>query len=138
MSTAGTTAYTVRAHRDGDRFWLVHVPEIDHYTQARNIAEIETMARDLIATLRGLDPTDIALDIDIALPGDVRQRLDEAAELREQEARMRRAAADNVRVAASSLHRSGIPLRDIGKLLGVSFQRAGQLVRGDHDPAHHA
>ena len=49
MSTA-TTTYTVRAHRDGDRYWLVHVPEIDHYTQARNIAEIDTMDRDLIAT----------------------------------------------------------------------------------------
>lgn len=137
MSTT-TTTYTVRAHRDGDRYWLVHIPEIDHYTQARTVAEIDTMARDLIATLRGLDPTDIALDIDIALPGDARQRLDEAANLREQEARMRRAAADNVRDAAASLHRSGIPLRDIGKLLGVSFQRAGQLVQGDSNPAHRA
>ena len=138
MSTAASTTYTVRAHRDGDRFWLVHIPEIDHYTQARNVAEIETMARDLIATLRGLAPTDIALEIDIALPADVRQRLDEAANLREQEAEMRRAAADNVRVAATSLHRSGISLRDIGKLLGVSFQRAGQLVRGDGYSAHRA
>ncbi len=31
-------------------WFLVHVPEIDQWTQARYDAEIEPMARDLIAT----------------------------------------------------------------------------------------
>jgi hypothetical protein len=31
-------------------WFLVHVPEVDQWTQARNDAEIEPMARDLIAT----------------------------------------------------------------------------------------
>jgi hypothetical protein len=49
ISDAATT-YDCTATRDG-RFWLVHVPAIDKYTQARNVAEVETMARDLIATV---------------------------------------------------------------------------------------
>ncbi len=32
------TTYHARVVR-GDVFWLVHVPEIDHYTQARNLGE---------------------------------------------------------------------------------------------------
>ena len=40
--------YTARVTRD-DRFWLIHVPEIDRFTQARHLREVEAMARDLIA-----------------------------------------------------------------------------------------
>jgi hypothetical protein len=36
-----------------------------------------------------------------------------------------------MRAAAQELSRSGMPLRDIGQLLGVSYQRAHQLVSAD-------
>lgn len=42
------TAVATPAETPG--WFLVHVPEIDKWTQARNDAEIEPMARDLIAT----------------------------------------------------------------------------------------
>jgi hypothetical protein len=38
-------------------WFLVHVPEIDQWTQARSEAEIEPMARDLVAVY-----LDVALD----------------------------------------------------------------------------
>ncbi len=34
------TTYHARVSR-GDVCWLVHIPEIDHYTQARNLGEVE-------------------------------------------------------------------------------------------------
>ncbi|AMU73010.1 hypothetical protein PP298_13755 [Mycobacteroides abscessus] len=43
------TVYTAAVSR-GEQFLLVHVPEIDQWTQARSEAEVEPMARDLIAT----------------------------------------------------------------------------------------
>lgn len=125
-----TTTYTAQATRDNDRFWLVYVPELGHYTQARNVSEIETMARDLIATLRGIDPNAIDLRTDIQLPGNARERLARVERLREQEATAKREAATEARAAATELKQAGISLRDIGKLLGVSFQRAGQLTTG--------
>jgi hypothetical protein len=127
---ADVTTYTARATRDNDRFWLVHIPELDHYTQARNVPEIETMARDLIATLRDVEPSTIDLEIDIQLPGTARERLARVESLREQEAEARREAAAEARAAATELKRAGHSLRDIGKLLGVSFQRASQLTSG--------
>lgn len=122
------TTYTARATRDNDRYWLVHVPELGHYTQARNVAEIETMARDLIATLRGLEPQSIDLAVDIHLPGSAQEHLARVETLRAEEAEARRAAAAEARMAAAELKQAGLPLRDIGKLLGVSFQRASQLT----------
>ena len=38
-------------------------------------------------------------------------------------------AAEEARLAARELSNAGITLRDIGELMGVSFQRAGQLVK---------
>ena len=52
--------YTVEATRAGS-VWLVHVPEIKRTTQARNEAEIEPMARDLVAVMRGVSPASVAL-----------------------------------------------------------------------------
>jgi predicted RNase H-like HicB family nuclease len=122
------TTFTARATRDNDRYWLVHIPELGHYTQARNVSEVETMARDLIATLRGLEPQDIDLAVDIRLPGSAQEHLARVEVLRAEEAEARRAAAVEARAAAAELKQAGLSLRDIGKLLGVSFQRASQLT----------
>jgi hypothetical protein len=40
--------YDVEVTRDG-RWWMIHIPELDGLTQARNEGEIEEMARDFIA-----------------------------------------------------------------------------------------
>ncbi|MEJ2868010.1 type II toxin-antitoxin system HicB family antitoxin [Actinomycetospora sp. OC33-EN08] len=122
------TTYTARATRDNDRYWLVHIPELGHYTQARTVSEIETMARDLIVTLKGLEPDAVDLEVDIQLPGTAQEHLERVETLRTQEAEARRAAAAEARAAAAELKRAGLSLRDIGKLLGVSFQRASQLT----------
>lgn len=40
--------YEAIARRDGN-FWSVEIPELDLFTQARTVEEIEDMARDVIA-----------------------------------------------------------------------------------------
>jgi len=52
--------YTVEATRVGS-VWLVYVPEVDRTTQARSRDEIEPMARDLVAVMRGVSPESVAL-----------------------------------------------------------------------------
>lgn len=54
------TTYHVRVER-GDRYWLVHVVELDRWTQARTLREVEPMARDLVATMAGATPDSFAL-----------------------------------------------------------------------------
>src|SRR5262249_33157109 len=60
--------------------------------------------------------------------GDVRAELDRSAELREQAARSQAQAAQLARQAARRPRDQGVPLQDVGKALGVSFQRAKQLI----------
>jgi DNA-directed RNA polymerase specialized sigma24 family protein len=113
--------------RDG-RFWHIRVPQIERSTQARHLREVELMARDLIAIMEDVPPDSFDLEVQIELPQDVRQELARSAELREQAAHAQAEAARLSRDAALRLYDQGLPLRDIGKVLGVSFQRAKQLV----------
>lgn len=120
-------AYRVEVDRDG-RFWHIRVPEIERSTQARHLREVETMARDLIAVMQDVPPDSFGLDVNIQLPGDIHQELARSAELRDQASSAQAEAAQLTRDAARRLYDQGLPLRDIGQILGVSFQRAKQLI----------
>lgn len=120
-----TKRYAVLAQPSG-RYWAIEVPEIDRATQARNVPEIEVMARDLIAIMT--HTTDFTLDVQLQLPPEVEQHRQRATQLRADELRIRSEAAAELRTAARVLRKQGLTLRDVGTLLGVSTARAGQLV----------
>ncbi len=121
------TTYRATVQRDGS-FWLIKVDGIGA-TQARHLRELGTMATDLITVMTGVEPTDVEIDFDIILPDSVRSHLERAAHLREESAQAQTLAAAEVRAAARDLAERGLPLRDIGRVLRVSYQRAHQLVR---------
>ena len=55
-------------HIPGGLFWSVRVPAIERTTQARTLAELEPMTRDLIATMEDVPPGSFALTLTIAFP----------------------------------------------------------------------
>lgn len=119
--------YHAEVDRDG-KVWRIRVPEVARTTQARTLREVEAMARDLIAIMDDVPADSFGLDVTLTLPADVRAELDHSAELREQAARSQAEAAQLVRHAALCLREQGLPLQDVGTALGVSFQRAKQLI----------
>jgi len=121
------TMYHAEASRDG-KSWLVFVPEVDRHTQARNLAEVELIARDLVAVMLEVPPDSFELDVSIELPLDVRQHLQRSKQLRDESDRAKHDAAVEVRLAAKGLRDQGLTVRDIGRTLEVSYQRAHQLV----------
>lgn len=121
------TAYDVTVERDG-HFWMIYAPVVDRWTQARHLREVETMACDLIATMLDVAPSSVAVDVEYALPPSVQKHIDEARRLREAASRANREAALESRAAAHELADADVTLRDIGQVLGVSHQRAHQLV----------
>ncbi|MDH6676896.1 hypothetical protein M2284_001094 [Rhodococcus sp. LBL1] len=122
--------YDVTVTRDG-RWWMVGVPAIDGLTQARRLSEVEEMARELIALETGASLGDVAVNVHVQLDESGEDLARRAAEIKavrmEAEAAEARALADSQRLA-QELAAANIPVRDIGALLGLSYQRVSQLV----------
>jgi len=119
--------YEVTVTRDG-KWWMVEVPELDILTQARRLSEVEEMARSAIAVTTQGDDFDIVLhygDIgSMKLDAEVYAIAAEKAELNALGSTVSRHQATLARRLAGE----HVPVRDIGAILGVSFQRAQQLV----------
>lgn len=107
----------------GEEYWVIRVPEIGYATQARTIKELNTMTEDLISIMT--EDKDIHIDYRYNLPPEVA----ESIELKRQAAELEARAMATQGTAAKKLHEMGVSLRDIGCLLGISHQRAHQLVK---------
>jgi len=122
--------YTVRVTRDG-KWWMVAIPELDGLTQARRLAEAESMARDYIAVTLDIPGDSFTLDIEIDGIGsviDVSAKVRRIHEERAQAAELERKASAEAEELAKALVAESVPLRDVGAILEVSHQRAHQLV----------
>lgn len=112
------------------KYWHITVAGVGGATQARSPREIEPMARDFIAVSNDLAPHDISLTIERQLPVTVSQHLERATQLRTTAEQARKQAAEEWRAAALELKASGMTVRHIGDALGISHQRAQQLIKG--------
>lgn len=57
--------YAAVVTQDGP-WWMVELPELDGLTQARNVDEIESMAREFIAVTTGIDPSELSIRVRLA------------------------------------------------------------------------
>lgn len=119
--------YHAVATRDG-RYWLVHIPELDRYTQARNLPEVDTMARDLLALVLGVSPDSFHVEREVDLPDAVRHHLELADKHASDASWFQAESARERRFAAREMQAAGLTVRDIGAALGISHQRAQQLI----------
>lgn len=127
--------YTAHVYREG-KWWMIAVPEIDGLTQARRLADAEAQARSLVSVDQDVAPSEVSIDIVVDSAGTVTEIGDRQARLfsaRQREEAAREEASRLATDLATDLAHEGIPMRDIGQLLGVSFQRAGQLATFRHE-----
>lgn len=59
--------FNATAHREG-KWWVIEIPELRQTTQARTMAEIETMATDLAAITLDVDPSTIKINVTVKTP----------------------------------------------------------------------
>jgi hypothetical protein len=121
------TTYTAKATRDG-KWWSVEVLELGFFTQARRLDQVEEMARDAIALTLEVAPDSFEVTVVPEMPAKVQAILDDVRASREAAQHASELASMKAREAARILHEEGMPLRDVGRVLGVSHQRAHQLV----------
>ena len=116
---------TVTIEREG-AFWLVRIDGTNGLTQARRYGEVELMAREYVALVEDVPVEDVSITaITVAGASD---KLAQAAAERQQAHELEIAANQKIRDVASELRSESVPLSDIGAILGVSHQRAHQLV----------
>jgi len=121
--------YTARCQREG-RWWVVEVPELGHTTQARRLDKVEEMVRSLVQMFTDDDPSSAAVTVDVAFVDDnTRVEVELARDSRTRAAAAQREAMERLTQAARLLSAQGFSVRDIGVLLGLSYQRAQQLTR---------
>lgn len=131
--------YQVRVWQE-DSWWLARVmtasdgadaSPLNALTQARNLARIESMGRDLIATILDTDEDTFDVQYEYLLPGDSGELVCQAKGARAwleaaQDLWQERSAA-----AARALADEGYSLREAATLLGLSHQRVDQIL-GSH------
>lgn len=124
--------YEAEVYREG-KWWLVEVPAIDGLTQARRLSEAQLMARELIAVTLGVPLPEVSVEVSLRAVGrltDLPERVKQIASDRAQARALDARAAAGSEELAKELVEVGVPLRDIGTVLGVSHQRVHQLVGG--------
>ena len=109
---------------------MVSIPAIDGLTQARRLSEASEMAREYIAVTLdvALDEVTVIVEVDSVGGINVRDEMTAIRSERAQAAELERDATARATELAKALAKADIPLRDVGAVLGVSHQRAHQLV----------
>ena len=126
-----TKTYVAEARRFGS-WWAIDVPAVPGvHTQARRLTDVAPMARDAIAGVLDLPLRLVKVEVRPLLDGQLADIVRRAREARltAQEAQLEagRLSAQALR----ALERAEVPLRDAGELLGMSHQRAAQIMSTD-------
>ena len=132
--------YDVEVTRD-DKWWMITVSELRGYTaadgainlsdttQSRRLADVPGQARDFICTVTDKAPSEVAVSVTDTVDGiDVSARAGQVISDRELADRYASAARTEAGQLARDLAERGVSIRDVGEALGVSFQRAQQLI----------
>lgn len=120
--------YDVSTWRE-EGWWVINIPMLDLATQARRLDQVEAIARDAVATWLDVSPDSFDVRISPQYGEELTKRL---AALRAEHERAEQAqarATSQARNLAMSLHEDGLKVREIGHMLGVSYQRAQQLIQ---------
>ncbi|KKC05038.1 hypothetical protein [Mycobacterium nebraskense] len=124
--------FKIEITREG-RWWMVAIPEIDGLTQARRLAEAETMAREYISLDRGIPYDQVKVEtasVRMEQP-EFRELLAAARDIRNRRAHAQELERQVTRDAQEFTHwlvTYGVPVRDIAELLDISPQRVSQLA----------
>jgi hypothetical protein len=131
-STASVQRYQVRAVR-WDRGWELHIADVTGaavgVTQVRRLSGAEAMVRDYLALDTGREPESFIVEIAPEVPGGLSQEI-AAIRVEQQAVAVRQAElAAHARAVARRLKDAGLTGSEVGAVMGVSEQRASQLLK---------
>jgi DNA-directed RNA polymerase specialized sigma subunit len=115
--------------RSGD-WWAITVPAlVGVFSQAKRLDQVEDRAREAISLMLDVDEDDVGdLDVAVTPPARVADLLEALEESVAAADEATRSAVAVRREIAELLRAEGLPMRDVGELIGVSHQRVSQLL----------
>lgn len=126
--------FTVTAERGASGAWVLECGELGVVSQTRRLDRAEDEVTEAIAFQSGFKPDEFGIEVVPILPAEVetlRRRADDLGA-------KAKAASDEAAAARSALARKlkdeGFTLREMGQVLGVSYQRASELAAGRVQP----
>ena len=125
-------SYRVTYERDETGWWIARVHGVQGvHSNGRTIGEARRRVREALALAIGdKDARRATLAHDVHLPAKARRELKQAVTARRQaEAAATKASASTAKAASALRKRLGLSVRDVGELLGLSYQRVQQICR---------
>lgn len=119
--------YTVTAER-GARVWVLQCKEFPGALSEVVRLDQADVIREAIAFVAGVPEDSVEIALEPVVDPKATKHLTAARSKRERAAQLTAEAANELTLAAQTLHGSGLTVRDIGWILDVSHQRAQQLV----------
>jgi len=123
------TTYTVTFERDKDGWWVAEVKELHGcHTQGKSIAQARERIREAMELHDVPRSVKLVEQVRIGTPS-LDDELRRVREKREAAERLAKESTAETKRVAARLAKAGLSRRDVGELLGVSFQRIQQLVK---------
>ncbi len=124
------TTYEYHVYREG-KWWMVEIPAINGLTQARRLTAVEDMARSYISLDQDVPPSDVQLRrTSVKVRGhDVAADAGEVIRLRNSAAELEKRADTLRQQLVAQLVDGGVPIRDVGTVVNVSYQRVQQIAQ---------
>lgn len=120
--------YKVTYERDEDGWWVGTCPSLRGcHTQGRSIAQTRERLREAMA-LFDVSPTAVLAE-EIHVGKKIEHDLELLRSTRERAEQLAKESAEQTRRIADRLAKAGLSRRDVGELLGISFQRVQQLTK---------
>ena len=119
--------YSATASREA-RWWLLSLPELDIVTQAKSLDRAEATVRDLIAVWLDVPADSFGVVIEPKVADEWTQLLRDTRQARTAADEASERAQKLVRKSVATLHDAGLSTREVGLLVGVSYQRVQQLL----------
>lgn len=125
------TTYRVAAERTATGWWVLEVPEVGAVSQVRRLDQIADEMREAVAYLAGVDESMVEFDVRPSLSPELEAARERVRSLHAAADRATSEAAAASRSTARRLRSEGLPVRDVGTLMGISPQRVSQLTGSD-------
>ncbi|MGV0392276.1 hypothetical protein [Corynebacterium riegelii] len=122
--------FTVTAERGKNPVWVLECRELGVVSQTKRLGDAEEEVREAIAYQSGLEESEFTIEIQPVLGAELDSLREEALELKREANEIAERASTASRRFAARMKAEGFSVREMGQLLGVSYQRAAALAAG--------